>query len=539
VSGATIKDVVINLALNGAGAVSSVLDQVKEKIEGLHAGRGSPLHSLLANSFGPGVAQASMTATNVVSLVQSLAGSGNHSRRSQASNAAQAGGFDAANLVQGQDGIWRLGTVANEAASGLKALGGPATLLAAGFVATLAAVRSMNVYMKNLESARLADETKFAGFREREAGQVGIARAHQGLRFAMERPNEREFEESYARQVARTESEASIRQRQEASGPEFGMRQEIRSRAEAETGLQERERTEYDRQRHLEDQRTSLLSAQEKLKQDREASAAAFERTSRTRAAQFKRRNNAGFVNNLIGHAVTGSDTDAMVDIHNEKLKEQQAEANVARQQQITKELEAQNQLSKAMLENAKEQGASAEERLNILRESVKVARVNAERDAETIASGQRSIGALTPGGRTVLQNLSGKIDRIKGGSGESLHEGDIRSGAQFPVGTVQHDFMLKELERRGEGIGTFKPELKASQEKAKEVQNQADQLEPNLLEELKQKVADREKAGRDFMESLSEMFGSDKFFIELDNRLKALKIIFEKNIDKMGHWIN
>jgi hypothetical protein len=248
-------------------------------------------------------------------------------------------------------------------------------------------------------------------------------------------------------------------------------------------------------------------------------------------AGDFHRTRNAAF------QSMSGNKTEAQRQQKNQSVQGDLKEMEVARAGEVAKQLQEQVKINKENVAVGQQQAQAAAERLNSLRAITAEARKNAEIDKETIKAGKRSAGFATPGERTRMKALSEKVKRIKGGSNEKLNQFDMEGLANAPEGTEERDFGRAEAEKRGEGIWTFKPELKKSQEKADEAQKNQDKEEPELLSHIKDLGQKNEEAGKKLIESMEKAFDSTEFFEKLRATLDSQLGVYQNNLKTMSSW--
>ena len=579
---ATVRDVVINIALNGTSAAMTSVDKLKNSLKDLHTGRGTPVHSLLTNSFGPQVAHATMTASNIQSLLGSMLG-GNIKPPKAARNLPE---FDTTALLRGEDGIWRLGEAASKNAGLMTSLSNPLALLTLAAVGTAVALRKLNVWAQELDAEQKKGDTKHRQIQE-DAANASVGRhLNQSIRMSHELPNFGEMRQVSNNQVRRSATEAAVRNEQDKSGLGFEGRQSIRSRSEQELGLKEQEDEARNKLSHLAARKKELDKAQPRLDEDRKKSAEAHQRTIDSLNNQqkytpddprykgppptpqsFGTRLLSGITKNAVAplgwaadfvlgdkqtsrhlseaadQFITGNDTSAMRNVHNEKIKSQIAEAGASRAGQLTKEAGDQVKLDKEQLAIGNERAQSAAQLLNTLREQTQVARKNYEVDKERMSSNRRHVGAMTPGERTRLKALEAKRKRIEAGSGETFNQFDMEFGkAHAGDGTKMAAAIRKEEEKRGlddkgNDILEDAGDNKGLKDKADQAQARQDKEEPELLGQIKDLGQKNEEAGKKLVESMEKGFAVEEFFAQLEATLKSQQDTFLKNIKSMGSW--
>ncbi len=578
---ATVRDVVINIALNGLSAAMTGVDQLKNSLNTLHAGRGTPVHSLLANSLGPQVAQATMTATNIHSLLGSMLG-GNAKPPAAPKSAPE---FDTTLLVRGEDGIWRLGEAASTNAGVLKSLAGSFSLVTTAVIGTGVALRKLNVWEQQFEAEQRKGNTQHRQHQE-GAANVAVGRhLNQTIRMSKELPDFAETRQVSTNQVRRSTTEAAIRKEQDNSSLGFEGRQAIRSRSEQELGLKEQEDEARNKMSHLSARKKELDKAQPRLDEDRKKSAEAHQRTIAalnneriyesgdpryqpppvpkplgTRILSgitkgvvapvgwasnhiFGDKQTSRQLSEAADYAMTGNETSAMRSAHNEKIKSQIAEAGTSRAGQLTKEAEDQVRLDKEQLAIGNERAQSAAQLLNTLREQTQAARKNYEIDKERISSNRRHVGAMTPGERTRLIALEAKRKRIEAGTGEKFNQFDMEFGkAHAGDGTKLAAAIRKEEESRGRDdrgndILEDAGDHEGLKNKAEQAQAKQDKEEPELVSHIKDLGQKNEEAGKKLVEAMEKAFAADEFFAQLEATLKSQQEAFEKNIKTMSFW--
>ena len=578
---ATVRDVVINIALNGMSAAMSGVDQLKNSLKDLHVGRGTPVHSLLANSFGPQVAQATMTATNIHSLLGSML----DGKAKPPAAPKTAPEFDTTALVRGADGIWRLGEAASTNAGLLKSLAGPLALVATAAIGTGVALRKLNAWEQELEAEQKNGNTKYRQHQEEAANSAVGRHLHQTIRSSKELPDFAEMRQVSTNQVRRSATEAAIRKEQDKSGLGFEGRQAIRSRSEQELSQKEQEDEARNKMSHLAARKKELDKAQPILDEDRKKSAEAHQRTIASLNNERKYESDdprykpppipqplgtrilSGIAKGVVApvgwaadhvfgdkhtsrqlseaanYAVTGNETSVMRSAHNEKIKSQIAEAGTSRAGQLTKEAEDQVRLDKEQLAIGNERAQSAAQLLNTLREQTQAARKNYEIDKERISSNRRHVGAMTPGERTRLKALEAKRKRIEAGSGEKFNQFDMEFGkAHAGDGTKMALAIRKEEENRGrdaQGNDILEDagDNKGLKDKADRAQARQDKEEPELVSHIKDLGQKNEDAGKKLIESMEKAFAMDEFFAQLEATLKAQHDAFAKNVKTMSYW--
>ena len=563
-----------------SAAMTSV-DTLKNSLKDLHVGRGTPVHSLLANSFGPQVAQATMTATNIQSLLGSMLGG--RAKPPSAPNSTPE--FDTTALVRGEDGIWRLGEAASANAGLMKSLAGPLALVATAAIGTGVALRKLNVWEQEFEAEQKKGNTKYRQHQENAANAAVGRHLNQTIRMSHDLPNFAEMRQVSINQVRRSATEVAIRNEQDKSGLGFEGRQAIRSRSEQELGLKEQEDEARNKMSNLEARKKVLDIAQPRLDQDRKKSAEAHQRTIDSLHKEMKYapddpRNKQPVIPQPFGtrilsgitkgavapvgwaadhifgdkqtsrqlseaadYTVTGNETSAMRSAHNEKIKSQIAEAGTSRAGQVTKEAEDQVKLDKEQLAIGNERAQSAAQLLNTLREQTQAARKNYEVDKERMSSNRRHVGAMTPGERTRLKALEAKRKRIEGGSGEKFNQFDMEFGkAHAGDGTKMAAAIRKEEENRGrdeqgKDILEDAGDNEGLKQKAEQAQARQDKEEPELQAHLKDLGQKNEEAGKKLVESMEKAFAMEEFFAQLHETLMAQHDVFTKNIKSMGSW--
>ncbi len=580
---ATIKDVVINIALGGVSAVTSSINQVQSQLTKLRTTPGPSVQPVQPLNGGV-LSSASASLLNLKVATQAGGAVANSSSfLPKLLPALNVLGSGAGNVIHQV-------AVAHSAGPALTSIPNfnpsvllnPLTAVAAAAVATAVALRNLNISTQKLEEEQRADQTKFRTIQESAANAAVGRHVDQSMQLMHERPNLGEIRQVSVNQHRRSATEAEIRQEQGNSPHDFSRQQEVRSRAERHQELLERADTAKNAMDHVNQKPMELASMQAKLNEDMKTSEEAYQRkvaakkkellpppapppapagpttsgwlyrkakqtlgrtsmgnwmvdTASDFAGDFHRTRKA------IGQSLLGNKTESQHEQKNLSVKSELKDMEAGRAGEVAKQLQEQLKINKENVAVGQQQAQAAAERLNSLRAITAETRRNAEADKEQIKGIKRSVGFATPGERTRIRALTAKVQAVKAGKlpRSAITQFDMEGLANAPHGTEEHDFGKEEAERRGDGPGlwTIKPELKKSQEKADEAQKNQDKEEPELLSHIKDLGQKNEEAGKKLVEAMEKAFAADEFFAQLETTLKSQQEAFAKNIKSMSFW--
>ena len=407
----------------------------------------------------------------------------------------------------------------------------PWVLLAAAAVATAVAIRQLQVAVLEEEKSKRASQTKYAAINEQHANAAVGRHVDQSLRMVDAIPDPHTLDPS-KKSINRGISEENIRTAQNDTRRGFGWKQEIRARGEQELQLKERRQDASHATVHAVKQLQSLSGVAVRFEDDKAKSKAAYD--AKIKKIKEEKLKEGG---TLANHLLTGEPTDAQAKEFNLKKDDELRAAARDREAQLNAEQESGIKLQQKKIELGQRIVQSTAEQLAAMREITKAARLNYEKDQETVSAAARSAGALTPGERTRMKALDEKRKLHESGVTQQFSHWEKQALAEAPEGTKANDFGRKLREMDGADTWESSVDLKASKKKAETAQEQSDAEEGRLEHALVEQGQANQAAADKLVEQIKKAFSVEDQFAELGRIFEAQAELTKEKIIQLKKW--